>query len=84
MLATKAWATPTASSSGAFSISWMMRLPITTRVGHRRDGLGGGGVADAEAHADRQLHMLADMLRGGALTSSMSMLPAPVTPLSDT
>ena len=30
------------------------------RVGHAADGLRGGGVADAEAHAHRDLHVLAD------------------------
>ena len=52
-------------------------------VGHRGDGFGGGGVADAEADADRQLHMRADIFER-RLTSAMSMLPAPVTPLSET
>ena len=33
----------------------MMRLPMTTGVGHAADRLGRGGVADAEAHAHRDV-----------------------------
>ena len=41
------------------------------------------GVADAEADADRQLHVA--LIRGIVLgTAAMSRWPAPVTPLSDT
>jgi hypothetical protein len=47
-------------SRGWSSISWMMRLPITTASATRQWRFGRCRIADAEAHAHRNFHMLAD------------------------
>ena len=54
------------------------------RIGHLADGLRGGRVADAEADADRDLHMRGGCAGSTCSTASVSRCPAPVTPLSDT
>jgi hypothetical protein len=71
------------AGGSAFSISSMMRLPITTASATAAMRAGGGAVTDAEADADRHADLLADQ-RYARATSSRSSLPEPVTPFSET
>jgi hypothetical protein len=65
------------------SISWMIRLPITTASATSANGARRGRIADAKAHAHRHAHMRTDARQHG-LHGAGVQVPAPVTPLSDT
>ena len=83
MPASHAPARSAAASGGPASISWIMRLPITTASASRGDRLRARRIANAEAHADRHLDVPAD-LRELARDVGGVEWPAPVTPLSET
>ena len=69
-----------AAAAGACSISWMMRLPMTTASATCADAPRRRAVADAEADADRERGLARGCAPSFAPTSARSMCDAPVTP----